>query len=258
MPPKTLDLKSEVRVLGLFELFARQGRPLSLSEIAEDLGIPVSSCFNLLRAVEDRGYLYADKARGPLYPTRRLYDIATAVFERDVVMPGMRARLQALRDKTGETVCLGCRKESSVVYLDVQESPQAIRFAVQPGDRRDVHSNSIGKAILSTYDAGTLAATLASLTYRRHTPKTLRNAVELEADIERGRADGWYANRGESTLDALACAVPVRLGSGWYGMAIVGPVTRMQDRLQKHLSALQTAAREIERLSRVQHATASA
>jgi len=258
MQVKTLDLKSEVRVLGVFELFARLGRPLSLSEIAEDLGIPVSSCFNLLRAVEDRGYLYADKARGPLYPTRRLYDIAKAVFDHDVVTPDMRARLQALRDRTGETVCLGCRKESSVVYLDVQESSQAIRFAVKAGDRRDVHSNSIGKAILSTCDDEALAAALESLDYRRHTPRTLRNAAELKADIARGRAEGWYANRGESTLDALACALPVRLGADVYGIAVVGPVTRMQDRLQKHLSALRSAARDIERLARAQHAAAAA
>lgn len=249
MLTKTLDSKSEVRVLGLFELFADQGRPLSLSDIAAHLAIPVSSCFNLVRAVEERGYLYAARPRGPLYPTRRLYEVAKSVLEGDVVTEEIRACLATLRDKTGETVCLGCRKDAFVLYLDVEESMQSIRFSVRIGDRRDLHSNSIGKAILSTMSPDELQACLTGLSYQRHTSNTLRSPKELADDIERGRSAGWYANRGESAPDALACAVPVRLRGNWYGVAIVGPASRMDAKLTKHLTALRAAARAIEQLS---------
>ena len=41
------------RTLDFFELFAEHKRPLSLSEISKLLGIPVSSCHDVLRALED-------------------------------------------------------------------------------------------------------------------------------------------------------------------------------------------------------------
>ena len=63
-----MDLKSEMRALGLFELFAKVGRPMQISELAEHLGAPVSSCFKLVRAVEQRGYLYSARARGSCSP----------------------------------------------------------------------------------------------------------------------------------------------------------------------------------------------
>jgi len=244
-----MDAKSEVRVLSLFEAFADTGRPMSLSELAERLGIPTSSCFNLVRAVEQRGYLYAARARGALYPTRRLFDIAKAVFEHDAVSPAIRSRMAALRDEVGETVCLAQRRDKEVVYLEVQESPQSIRFIVNVGDVRDLHSNSMGKAILSTMAKEARERLLASLSYRRYTPRTLRSASELEADIERGQERGWYGNSGESAPEALACALPVRVRSEWYGLAIVGPSQRMEPKLKRHLTALRTAARDISKES---------
>lgn len=240
-----MDAKSEARVLGLFEAFAEAGRPMSLSELAERLSIPASSCFNLIKAIEKRGYLYSAKPRGGLYPTRRLFDMAKAVFEQDVVSPSIRSRMAKLRDEVGETVCLAQRRDNEVVYLEVQESPQSIRFIVHVGDTRDLHANSMGKAILSTMTDEARARLLEGLTFHRHTARTLRNARELEADIARGRKRGWFGNAGESAPDALACAVPVRIGSEWYGLAIVGPNHRMEPAMKRHLAALRVAAEDI-------------
>jgi DNA-binding IclR family transcriptional regulator len=240
-----MDLKSEVRVLGLFEMFAAFGRPMQISELAEHLGAPVSSCFKLVRAVEERGYLYSARARGALYPTRRLYDLGKAILENDVLSPRIRRRIAELRDRVGETVCLAQRRDKEVVFLEVMESTHSIRFSMSVGDTRAVHANATGKAILSTLPAGEFQRVLESLSYERFTPNTLATAEALAADIERGRARGWYGNAGETVADALAMAVPVRIGADWYGLAIVGPTYRVEPELSQHLNALFEAARDI-------------
>lgn len=245
-----MDTKSEVRVLGLFEAFARSGRPMLLSEIAEALDAPVSSCFNLVRAVEQRGYLYAARPRGALYPTRRLHDIGRAVFEHDRISPPIRERMRALRDAVGETACLAQRRDADVVYLEVVESLHSIRFTVRVGDTRPVHANSMGKAILSTLPPDALERALGALTYVRLSPRTLVTPAALAADIARGRRRGWYRNDGETAPDALAAAVPVRIGADWYGLAVVGPKPRISVGLERHLDALRTAARDIESCAR--------
>lgn len=240
-----MDLKSEIRVLSLFELFAEVGRAMPLTELAERMGIPASSCFNLVRGVEQRGYLYAAKARGALYPTRRLYDVAKSILDNDVVSPAIRARMAALRDQAGETVCLAQRRDKEVVYLEVHESHHSIRFTVGVGDTRDLHSNSMGKAILATLAAGDRERVLQRLSYRRHSPRTLVTPEALSADVERGRQRGWWSNEGESAPDALAIAVPVRIGSEWYGLSIVGPASRMSPMQDTLVKALRETAADV-------------
>ena len=52
--------KIVARTLDLLELFGREKRPLSLSDIARLLSIPVSSCFDVLQALQTRGITLVD------------------------------------------------------------------------------------------------------------------------------------------------------------------------------------------------------
>ena len=64
------------RTLDVFEVFAQQKRPLSLTELVRQLDIPVSSCHDVVRALEERGYLYEVRPRGGYYPTSRLFELS--------------------------------------------------------------------------------------------------------------------------------------------------------------------------------------
>lgn len=59
-----MNLKTAGRTLDLFEAFAREGEPLSLSGLARAIGAQVSSYFGIVRTQEAGGYLYEVKARG--------------------------------------------------------------------------------------------------------------------------------------------------------------------------------------------------
>ena len=61
--------------------------------------------------------------------------------------------LAALSETCGETVVIGSVRGNEVVYIDVVESKQAIRYSVRPGSMRPLHANSIGKAVLSRMDS---------------------------------------------------------------------------------------------------------
>jgi Tripartite ATP-independent periplasmic transporter, DctM component/IclR helix-turn-helix domain len=50
-----MDVKSVGRTLDVFELIAGEQRPLTLTEVAAALEVPVSNCFNLVRALKGRG-----------------------------------------------------------------------------------------------------------------------------------------------------------------------------------------------------------
>lgn len=57
------------RTLQIFEAYAERRVPLTLSELARLLDMPVSSCAKLIKTLQGRGYLYEIGPRKAYYPT---------------------------------------------------------------------------------------------------------------------------------------------------------------------------------------------
>jgi DNA-binding IclR family transcriptional regulator len=219
---------SSLRTLRLFEVFAEQQRPLSLTELATALEIPKSSCHAIVTTLADRGYLYTlAKPRG-LYPTKKLSMLMERVTAKDAFIQRATPLLEALRDQTEETVILGKLHGQSVLYLEVFESPQAIRYSARQGDRKPLHSSSIGKAMLGTLKESELRAALATLPLPPVTESTTTDPDRLFDDIRRAKKRGYYQTQGENVRDVWAVAATVTMGSEHFGVAVAGPQHRMK------------------------------
>jgi DNA-binding IclR family transcriptional regulator len=231
-----MDVKTAGRTLDLFEIFAKAQTPLSLSELARALNAPPSSCFNLIRALQARGYLYSVQPRRQLYPTRRLFEVASAIALGEPWMARIEPALVGLGDQTQETVILGKRQGNRVVYLSVIEGSQSIRYSSQAGALKPLHSSSIGKALLGALDPAEATELLKQLPLERVTEATITDRNALLAD--RGRKQGYFITAGENVADVMAIAATVRLGSEVYGIAVAGPIHRMESALTPHVAAL--------------------
>jgi DNA-binding IclR family transcriptional regulator len=244
-----MDVKSAGRTMELFEAFAKAQTPLSLSEIARALGAPASSCFNLIRALEGRGYLYLVEPKR-LYPTQRLFEVARTIAAREPWRDLLEPVLTDLRDETRETVILGKRHGNRVIYLEVFEGPQTIRYSARAGDLKPLHSSSIGKALLGMLERAALTELLKHLQLKPVTGTTIVNRQQLITDLARSRRRGFFMTAGENVPDVLALSVGLRLNADVYGIAIAGPMSRMREKLSEHISALRTASAAIAELSR--------
>lgn len=230
---RNADVKTAVRTLKLFEAFAQRKQPLVLSELAEQLDIPASSCLLLIRTLLQRGYLYETGRRAGYYPTRRLYDYAAEIISHDPVIERVRPPLEGLRDKTGETVTLAKLQGTRLIYLLVIDSPQIVRPVIQAGLLRPVHSTATGKALLATLAAPVRKALLAEAGMARLTPRTLPSLARLEADIAAGEQRGWFGNEGESVPDLNGIAVPLRINNDAYAVSVMGPGYRLDQAAMK-------------------------
>lgn len=225
-------VKSAVRVLDLLEAFAQVRRPMSLSEIAAHIGAPMSSCHGLVRTLQARGYLYAT-VRRLVYPTRCLFDVARTILEHDPILERIEPELASLRDATGETVILGKREGRAVVYLEVVEGTRTIRYTARPGERKPLHSSAIGKALLGALPERALDGLLAELELPRVTARTLTERHAVAADVRAGRRRGYFVTRGENVADVMAVAICLTVNDEPYGIAVAGPLQRMEPRLEE-------------------------
>jgi DNA-binding IclR family transcriptional regulator len=240
-------VKTANRTLAMFETFAERGEPLTLSELARLLSIPVSTCFNLMRTLQARGYLYEVGGRKTFYPTGRWLEKARAIAVRDPVLEQLRPALEALRDEAGETVILGKRLGDEVVYLGVFECGHSIRYTASAGDLKPLHSSASGKALLGALSLAEREALVARLRLARVTPATLTQRAELLRDVARGAERGWFVTRGENVRDVTAVAVPVRVVGDTFTVAVAGPTHRMEPKLEQHARRLVAACKAMER-----------
>ena len=241
-----MDVKTAGRVLDLFEAFSELQRAASLSDIARRLDIPVSSCFALLRTMENRGYIYSEKPRGGMYPTKRMCSLANRIAAHDPIANRVGPALQELREITQETVLFAKRSGDKVVLLEVLVSPQRIRYTADLGELRSLHATSLGKAILSGLPKAERSALVDKLELTRLTPTTLTSRKKLEAEIEKSVKRGWFLNSEESVKHMFAVAVPVDINGEPYAISLPGPTDRMKPNVKFLAEHLQAARHRIE------------
>lgn len=242
-----MSVKNTLQASQLFELFAKEKRALTLSELARQLEMPPSSCLNLIRTLESTGYLYEIGRRQGYYPTGRLLKLAQTISANDPILDRVRPALQELRDASAETVVLAkFRDEHQVVYLDVLDSPSSIRYTAQPGEVRDAYCNSAGKALLSTLAPDELARVLAGMKMVQKTGRTLVTPQAVAANLAETQRKGWFSNLGETLPDLAGVSWPFKLGTEHYAMSIVGPLYRIEPNIERLATMLRVACTTIE------------
>ena len=245
-----MTVKMALRVVELIELFAQERQPLALSEMARLLEMPVSTCLGLLRTLEQRGYLYETGRRQGYYPTSRLLAMAQVITAHDPVLDRVKPTLAELRDAARETVVFAkLQPPGRVVYLHVVDAPQAIRYVAEAGETRAAYANSLGRALLSTLDAGARHAMLTATRLERLTDATLTDPAAIEQEIARAPARGMFANLGESVSDLAGFAWPLRINGESYAISVAGPRYRLEPRAEEIAAMLRAACISVERKS---------
>ncbi len=241
-------VKTAVRTVNLFEAFARRKGPMTLTQISESLSAPISSCHGLVRTLSAMGYLYTSEQTRAIYPTKRLLEIATVISAHDPVLESMVPILEALRDETNETVLLGRRQGEEILYLDVYEGGQTVRYSAGAGDIKPLHSSAIGKAFLGRLSSGERLAQIARLPLDLHTPKTITARETLEADLIEGIAKGYFITRGENVVDVMGLATTAEVYGDVFGIGIAAPLARMENDVEVQAARLMSARVQLQAL----------
>lgn len=224
-------VKQIANLFDLMEFFVRAKRPLSVREIVDEFGWPRSSAFNIISTMVERGYLYQPVPRGGYYPTSRWMDLARDIADTQPLPESVHRLLVDLMNKTGETVILAAPEGTSVVFLDVVESPADIRYTVNVGQRLPIHVTSAGRAILAQYSEAERASILKRIKYQKYEKSAFMTAEAVERDIQKSAEDGWYVNLGVYQPNVAGIAVPFPFRNRRNAIVIGAPDSRVEKRV---------------------------
>jgi DNA-binding IclR family transcriptional regulator len=241
-----MGIKTADRTMDLFELFAQEKCPMTLSVLAQKMDIPASSAHGLLKTLQARGYLYEVSRRHGYYLTKKLQRQVEAIAAGMPALSQVNPYLQQLCDELAESVMLGKRQGDAVTYLDVIECRQSIRFSPSVGELKSLHCSATGKAILGAMAPAELTQTLARLQLDKRTDKTITSPARLAAEIAAHRGRGWYQVIGENIADVMSIAATVRLEGELYVVGAGGPIQRFKPLMARHASQLLQTCKAME------------
>jgi len=223
----------------LLELFAREKRELSNSDLARLMDLPESSCSDLLHTLLELGYLVRTARSRRFYPTGRLLTVAREISASDPFYAVASDAAELIRDKTGETGLVGRVEAGVVKVLAFTEGVHPLRYVQTVGDRLALHVSALGKAALTLGTAEEAARQLRLKPLKKLCEGTITNLAQLEAQVEQARKQGWIwvENEGGDGLSALAVAGYA--GGEPLALSVAGPTDRMRLRRDANLAALQ-------------------
>jgi IclR family transcriptional regulator, acetate operon repressor len=236
-------VRAAERVLDILDVLQGASDGVTLGELARAAKLPKSSAFRYLTTLEARGYVVRDD--GDAY---RLGLALQRLRPRDLALLAAvaRPRLEELSDRFGETTNLGVLDSTRVAYLEVVESPRAVRFAARRGGRDPIHSSALGKAIAASLRDEEVRRILAVEGMPARTARTITDPERFLRELEAVRARGHATDNGENEeggscvgVFLAGCRLPAAL-------SLSAPTARLQaEQMEEVAAALRRAARLI-------------
>lgn len=226
--------RTVTRVTTILETIAAAEQGLRLTELADVLEAPKSSVHGLARGLVATGYLVEDDGAYVLGPA-----IGALIRPR---RPGLieaaRPVMEELERACGETVILSSLVGQSIVYLELVESTERIRYSAPLGQRRPLYPTSAGKCFVAYFTERRLASYLEN--FDEHQREAIRQEL---ADVRR---EGVAYNIGETVPDVSAVASPILVrGRPAACINIAGPTDRFSGKLKDTAELLKSATSEV-------------
>ncbi len=231
-------------------LRALEGNPegLSLSQIAERVGLARSTVHRLVTALEAERFVVSASPNGRVRLGPGLARLAGAARRdlRDEIHPF----LERLSREVHETVDLAVLEHDHVRFIDQVAAPRRLRAVSSVGAFFPAHCTANGKALLALLTEDDLLHRLPAK-LERHTPHTITDRAELIAELERVRGDGVAYDREEHTIGICAVGVAVREPAGaLVAVTIPLPSQRFYGNEATLAAALRSTCEEIEQALR--------
>jgi DNA-binding IclR family transcriptional regulator len=245
------SVRSVERALDILLCFSMEKPALTLTQIAEQVGMHKSTIHRLLTTLEAKRFVTRNKTTGTYQLGFRYIELASIMLQDIDINRWAQPYLQHLSALSSETVDLAMLDDDHVVYLQVVQSPQRVKIAAAVGEQLPMHCTATGKAFLAYLPEYQVNEILAK-GMAKYTQNTLISHSQLYQDLHETRERGFAISEEEYEKDINAVAAPILDAKGcpMAVIAIVGPSFRLSHECmlalgQSILETTSTIAREV-------------
>jgi DNA-binding IclR family transcriptional regulator len=231
------------RVFGLLDLLGSEPASLTLSELARQAGLPVSTTHRLLGELVAWGGVERTES-GSYRLGEKIWRLGvSSAWERELRREAL-PFANGLAARTGAAVAISMMIGDRLVCIDTVRGRHDSIYLAHAGDEIPLFATSAGKLLMSTADRSALAEALRTRLERR-TPYTQILPRLVVAQLAAARQAGYAISRSESTTGQSSLSVPVSTGADRAPMALTVLVPATEANLVKLVPTLRHAASSI-------------
>lgn len=238
------------RALGVLLALGKHPHGATLSQLAEEVELPVSTVHRLLTGLRGRAFV-TQTGRSRLYfvgpAISLLWDsLHAASGERSMIAP--REMVDA-RDRTGESVFLSELRSGAAVCQHLVPSQRPLRIFAHRGKQMPLNAAASARVLLAWRDESEVVDLLQRAELAAFTPTTPRTVTDVLERLRQVRALGYDTCTSELDEHIWAVSFPVRNATGEVAssLTLAAPSQRMADPAtrQQAISVIGSAAAAI-------------
>lgn len=233
-PGRNGQVQALARALAILNALAETPEGVSLTEIAQQVGLPISSTHRLLRTLQHEQFVRFDPERAIWSVGVQTFVVGNAFLRNRQLVQTARPHLRSLMEESGETANLAVLDDDRALCLYQVECRQMMRAMTRLGSRLPLHCSALGKALLQTLPERERARILHHHGLPRLTAKTITRPTDLNAELIRSRRLGYAVDDEEHAvgLRCVAATVCDELSAPIAAISVSGPTARIgEDRI---------------------------
>ncbi len=234
-----------LRGLIVLEKVVQAQRPVSATELIEELELPKPTVNRILQQLEEEGLVQREPVNRRYLPGGRTRDLALAVMANEALGAPRHAILKALSEEIGETCNCTMLDGDHTVYFDRVEANWPFRIQLPVGSQLPLHCTASGKLFLAHMQPRQRQRLLSATPLKRFTDRTITDGAMLSEELERTQNDGIGVDNEEFMAGMVAVAVPVFKAANavCFTVAVHAPAVRKSlAELRQYVPALRHAA----------------
>jgi DNA-binding IclR family transcriptional regulator len=245
------------KVAAVLDAFTSEAPELSLNELANRAGLPLSTTYRLACELVAWGGLER-RAGGGYRVGPRLWEVGTVAPQATKLLAVARPFMQDLHEATHESVSLVVVDGLEALRLEeIPESRPVPATATRRAIRLPLHATAAGKALLA-FAPDDLVSGIVERGLRRYTDRTVVLPGQLLRNLAQIRSTGVAIAEEEMTLGSLSVASPVLDPRGLAAAALSIAIGPRRSDLRRFALAVRTAAVSATREFRARNAPSPA
>lgn len=234
-----------LRGLAIMNAVANATRPLSITDLVNELGLAKPTVHRIASQLIDENYLQRNPNDKRFVIGNKLMEFSTRILSNNSIGAPRRAILEALSNEIGETCNCTMLDGYHTVYFDRVECNWPIKINLHPGSKLPLHATASGKLFLAYMKKNDRDRILDATQLIASTEHTITSTEKLVAQLTEVKRKGIAFDNEEFIDGMIAIAVPVfdNKNRVCFTVAVHAPTTRQTiASLSEYIPSLQHAA----------------
>lgn len=235
------------RALSALEVLSRNMDGLSVTELAEQLNIPASSTHRILTSLKGNHLVVQDAQTKKYRLGYKICGIAAGVVKGSALTQAAQTSMQKLAEKIDRNVVLCIMEHGVAMNIACSERGDSNMYMMKIGHVIPFYSTSAGRVFMAYMDRKQALEILEKETRTKTTPNTKTGLQELNAELDRIRAQGYSVIDEELQLgiQGVACPIFDINGEPAAALAFTSLKDGNEEEMQERIRLLKACAEEI-------------